>query len=210
MGPDEDASDLDAWRRGDAAAGQRLFQRYFESLYVFLSNKVSGDVSDLVQRTMLACVEARERIDKPGSFKAYLLGIARYVLIDHYRKTRRLRESEVTEMSVAALAGSPSSVLARKRQTRLLLAALRSIPLDLQIAVELHYWESMTAAELGVVLGVPTGTAKSRLRRARERLAEALTSLSELDPQSTNDDQLEQWVRSMREEIVAAGIPRPV
>ena len=60
---------------------------------------------------------------------------------------------------------------------RLVLEALRGLPLDHQIALELFYWEGMSVGELATVLGVPPGTVKSRLSRARENLREEIRAL---------------------------------
>ena len=79
------------------------------------------------------------------------------------------------------------------------LEAMRRVPLDLQIALELHYWEDMTTAELAEVLEIPQGTVKSRLRRGREALQAELARL-------TNDPALrdvalggvETWAKEIR------------
>lgn len=197
----DDAGLLEAWRAGDTEAGQRLFQRHFRRLYLFFSNKTSSDVSDLVQRTMLACVERRDRIANASAFRAYLLSIARRQLIRSYRQSHALRDEEVMEMSVAALTASPSAALVRKRESRALLSALRSIPLDQQIVLELHYWEDLSMAQLAEVLDVPLGTAKSRLRRARERLTQRVSEIESLEPLHTTADNFDRWARSIREEF---------
>jgi RNA polymerase sigma factor (sigma-70 family) len=69
-------------------------------------------------------------------------------------------------------------VLDHRERVQLLYAALQGLPLDFQISLELFYWEELTAAEIGVVLGVPEGTVRSRLRRARELLGERLKALA--------------------------------
>jgi len=130
-----------------------------------------------VQRTFLACVEAVERIDEARSFRAYLFGIARRQLIYHYRRNRRDSDRfDPMTQSVCDVRGSPSVIAAVREEQRLVLDALQELPLDLQITLELHYWEGMTVAEVADVLEVPAGTIKSRLYRARELLRDRLVA----------------------------------
>lgn len=174
----EDYELLRAWRNDDAAAGNALVRRHFEAVFAFLRNKAPEQADELVQRTFLGCVEAVDRIDEDRSFRAYLFGIARRQLIYHYRRSRREgdRFDPMTE-SVCDARGSPSKIAAVREEQRLVLEALNELPLDLQIALELHYWEGMTVGEVSEVLGIPPGTVKSRLHRARELLRDQLEAL---------------------------------
>jgi RNA polymerase sigma factor (sigma-70 family) len=170
-----DADLLEAWRAGDRTAGRELFMRHSGSVTRFFRNKLDGDIDDLVQRTFLACVEARDRLRDGSSFRAYVLRIARNELFNHYAARQRLaaRVDPLTT-SVLDLGASPSMMFATGERDRALLVALRRLPLDLQTALELHYWEDLTTGELADILGVPQGTVKTRLFRARERLREAM------------------------------------
>ncbi len=162
---------LAAWRAGDAERGNELVQRHFASVYAFLRSKVPDHVDELVQRTFLACVEAVERIDETRSVRAYLFGIARRQLIYHFRRSQRHdARFDPMETSVCDAAGSPSRLAAARQAQARVLDALHRLPLDLQITLELHYWEDMSVAEIAVVLEIPPGTVKSRLHRARDRL----------------------------------------
>ena len=80
--------------------------------------------------------------------------------------------------------------------------ALRRIPLDYQLVLELYYWEDMAAPELAQVLGLPEGTIRSRLRRAKEALADKMASLAR-SPEllKTTMSDLEKWVRSLRAQL---------
>ncbi len=180
QGPDDpDAVAVAAWRAGDKAAGEALFEKYFEALYRFFRNKADDGVEDLIQQTFLAIVGSLDRFRGEASFRSYLFAIARNELLGHWRKRgRRNDEVDVTEISVAAMSSAgPSRVLARRHEQQVLLEALRALPLDLQIALELVYWEDLTGPELAAALGVPEGTARSRLRRGKEMLAARLAEL---------------------------------
>lgn len=201
MGEDSDCTLLEAWRGGDQSAGQALLGRHFRCLYMFFSNKVSGDVGDLVQRTMLACVEGRDRVRDTGSFKAYLLGVARHQLYAHYKGKVSDPDVSVAQTPAADLGPTPTAMLASKRTQRVLLAALRRIPLELQIVLELHYWEELSTADLGQVLDIPVGTVKSRLRRARGALADQMRAAEDEGLRNTTTDDIERWAKSIREEL---------
>ncbi len=191
---------LSAWRNGDQRAGNQLLQRYFPSLYRFFSGKVGDEVDDLIQRTFLALVRHRDDIRDDASFRAYLFTVARHEFYRYLRTRRRRREPlDFGTVSLADLKTSPSGVVARQKDHERLLIALRQIPVDLQVALELYYWEELSTRELAAALEVPLGTAKSKLRRARERLRRALeqqvgVSLSLLK----SVDNLEAWAEAMR------------
>jgi RNA polymerase sigma-70 factor (ECF subfamily) len=175
FGVKSDAELLDAWRDGDAAAGNALLERHVEALVRFFEGKVEDGVDDLVQRTMLACVMHRDRMRESASFRGFLFAVARNELYDHYKRIARERHAfDPSVSAVLDLAPSPSSAVAQGDARGAMLFALRRIPIELQIAVELHYWEELTTNELADALGVPQGTVKSRLRRAKELLRERL------------------------------------
>ncbi len=88
---------------------------------------------------------------------------------------------------------------------RLFLAALRRIPVESQAVLELTYWEKMTAAEVAEVFDIAVGTAKSRLRRARQQLSAAASRIARAPEllESTMGG-LERWVEQLREQLFCA------
>ena len=139
-----------------------------------------------------------------ASFRAYLFGIARKKLLlhfrSHYRAGKVFSPAEITLDGLAGAAQSPTQRMAEHEQQRLLLAALRRIPIDAQIAIELYYWEELSISDVAAVLDVPAGTIKSRLGRARDRLRTQIEQLaaSESLRRSTIDN-LDRWAASLRE-----------
>lgn len=180
---------LNRWRAGDKQAGSTLFRRYYEGLFRFFSGKVTGDVRDLIQQTVLACVERRDAIE---SFRAYLFGTARFVLFRHYREHKRGGFDELAT-SLEDLAPSPSRLVDAADGSRALVAALRRLPLATQVMLELHYWERLTQAELAEATKTPLGTMKSQLKRAQELLKRELGEVApggDFDPSAID---LERW-----------------
>lgn len=190
---------LDAWRNGDAAAGNRLFDRHFDSMYRFFSNKTDGDAADLVQRTFLACVEGRDSFRGDSTFRTFLFSVARNLLYRHYRD-RQKHDVDFGVTSLQDLGPTPTHLVDKRAHDRLLLEALRAIPLELQLAIELHYWEHLSGPELARVLDVPEGTVRSRLRRAREALQAKLEELATSPAQlATTMADLEHWAAALRD-----------
>jgi RNA polymerase sigma factor (sigma-70 family) len=174
---------LGRWRDGDNYAGSALVRRHFDSLHRFFSSKAFGYEEDLVQQTFMACVEARDAFRGDSTFRAYLFGVARFQLLTHYRKLNRGPEIDFTTTSIRDLCTSPTGSLAKNEERRLLEIALRQIPVDQQIALELTYWEEMSAPEVAQVMGIPENTVYSRLRRAKSHLREELERLTDGEPE---------------------------
>ena len=168
-----DAALLAAWGDGDQEAGRTLFGRHFDPMYRFVSSKVPTDVDDVVQEIFIAALEARARFRGDSSFRTFLYAIARNTLFAYYRRERRLaKRFEPLETSAHDLAPTPSSLIGLHEERKILMRVLRSLPLDVQIAMELYYFEELSAREVSVVLDVPEGTVRSRLRRGLQ-LAQA-------------------------------------
>jgi RNA polymerase sigma-70 factor (ECF subfamily) len=198
---------LAAWRAGDRQAGSALFERHFAELYRFFRNKVDDDVDDLIQQTLLACVRGLDGFRADASFRTWLFTIARNELYDHWRARRaNAPAADVGEISVADAATSPSRAVARRREHQLLLAALRTLPLDLQVALELYYWEGIDGPELADVLAIPEGTARSRLRRGKDLLAARLGELTAAGGGGTvSVAELDAWAAEIRDGLLPAG-----
>jgi RNA polymerase sigma-70 factor (ECF subfamily) len=177
-----DAELLELWAQGERAAGNELIERHFASLYRFFLNKVGDELEDLVQQTLLACVEARARYEGRANFKTFLLGIARFQLYTHYaQRKRQALDTSIT--SLHDLGASPTSAVARGEDERLILRALQHVSLDTQVLLELIFWEGLEVVEAARVLDLPLNTVYSRLRRAKRALRQ---KLRELAPERTD------------------------
>ncbi|HMG55535.1 MAG TPA: RNA polymerase sigma factor [Kofleriaceae bacterium] len=182
---DDDRGLLDRWRAGDRAAGEALFERHFASLYRFFQNKCDEDADELVQATLVACLNAKEQFRGESSFRTYLFSIARNKLYRYLRERRR-EEIDVTITSIAEVVTTLRSAIARGQAHRALLDALRKLPVEQQTLLELYYWEELDTLELAKIFEVRVGTINTWLFRARGKLRDLLRSeapdmLEELD-----------------------------
>jgi RNA polymerase sigma-70 factor, ECF subfamily len=194
---------LDRWRAGDSASGEALFERYYDLIERFFINKVASAVTDLVQETFARCVESRERIRDGEQFRLYLFGIAYRVLTGYLRDRYRAGPPvDVEETSLHDLAPGAPSQLADRDARRLLLEALRTVPIGDQVVIELHYWESLTTEEIAAALSIPVGTVRGRLQRARTKLAEVMHRLTESPRDlAATASQLEDWATACRAQL---------
>jgi RNA polymerase sigma-70 factor (ECF subfamily) len=201
-----DAELLRAWHGGDRAAGEALFGRHYDGVSRFFRNKVP-EPADLVQRTFLACLEQVERFRGEASFRTFLFAIANNLVRKHYRALAGPRGNvELGTVSAADLQQSPSRELVASEEKRLLLRALRHLPVDQQILLELHYWEQLKMSELAEVLGAPVGTIKTRMRAARHRLEELIAELAGSPSLGHSTvTRLDEWAEGLRERLGARG-----
>lgn len=188
---------LDKWRAGDAAAGQQLFERHFDSIYGFFETKCEHEADELVQSTFLACLRAKEQFRKESSFRTYLFTIARNELYRVLRGKRRDGERLDFEMSsIAELVSTPGTRMARNQEHRQLIEALRRLPVEQQALLELHYWEDMDIAQLAEVFESPAVTIRTRLHRARKALRELMEGMAPAQVLETLES-MDQWAKGI-------------
>lgn len=200
---DPDLELLEAWRRGDKHAAGEILDRYYKLIRCTVATKVpDGDVDDIVQKVILALYEGRERFRADAKLKTYAMRVTRNKIADYFSERRRISPVDVLGSSVRDLGAGPSTLLLEQEKQRMLLEALRSVSLDDQLILELHYWEKMTGPQLAQVFECPEPTIRSRLRRAKERLREQLERLAE-DHHELADTitDLDAWARKLREEL---------
>jgi RNA polymerase sigma factor (sigma-70 family) len=202
----EDMEQLRAWRASDRAAGEALFERHYAVVARFFHNKVlrPAEREDLIQDTFLACVESAERFRGCSSFRTYLLGIAANVWRNHYRELQGPRNhAALGSTSMEDVGQSPSELLADHEEERMLLMALRRLDMELQLLLELRYWERLKLHELAEVLGVSTARVKNQLRRGKLLLEQHLTELAS-SPQKLQSTltELDGWAEALRRKLL--------
>jgi len=169
---------LDAWCGGDNVAGDALIRRHFEAVCRFFRGKLGEDVEDLIQRTFQICTVRRRDLAVDGSFRGFLFGVARNLLLDHLRRVyRRGPHDDLHMYSLQDLGTTPSEAVARNERERLIHEAMRRIPLEQRMLLELAHWEGLSGREIAQALEIGENTVRSRLSRARAALREALEQL---------------------------------
>jgi RNA polymerase sigma factor (sigma-70 family) len=173
---------LQQWRDGDQAAGNELLRRHFRAVRRFFANKVPAeDVEDLVQRTFVGCVEARERLRGEAGLRSFLFGVARRQLYKFLRERATLARRVDVDFGVSSvrdLGHTPSSMMAKQQDHEILLQAMQRLSVEQQTLLELYYWEQLPGPEIAEVLDVAPATVRTRLFRGRQALEQAFHELA--------------------------------
>jgi RNA polymerase sigma factor (sigma-70 family) len=194
---------LQAWLAGDRNAGELLYDRYFDVVYRFFRSKVPEATQDLTQATMEALTRSGDRFEGRGTLRSFVLGVAVNVLRNHLRMRVRNRIDLSGETaSCEDLGLGPFELVAGSQDQKLLVKALRRIPIEHQIVIELHYWEGLSSREIGDVLGISASTIRDRRQRAKVLLRQRLEQLME-GPQRVESTMvgLETWAAELRRRI---------
>ncbi|NUR88739.1 MAG: sigma-70 family RNA polymerase sigma factor [Nonomuraea sp.] len=163
---------------GDESALGEVYDR-LSSLIFGLALRVTRDrviAEDITQEVFLVFWERPLAFDpERGSLRAWLATIAHRRAVDHVRAEERRRVSALgPRLFEPEPARLEDNVLAADEAKRVR-QAVTELPDSLRQAVELAYFGGRTYRQVGEELGVPEGTAKSRIRLALRRLADALS-----------------------------------
>jgi RNA polymerase sigma-70 factor, ECF subfamily len=168
--------------KGDDAAWETVVRSYGKSIYN-LSYRFTNrrdEAEDLTQEILLRVYRNLPSYRKEaGSFKNWILRVARNLLIDHYRRQRRSPQSagseEMETMNIRdEQTLNPQQAFERGEASRFLLDGIQSLSFELREAVIMRDLEGMPYHEISDLLGVPEGTVKSRINRGRVELARIL------------------------------------
>ncbi|WP_285777630.1 RNA polymerase sigma factor [Microtetraspora sp. NBRC 13810] len=163
--------------RPDAFAG--LFDRYSGMLYRYVSRRLGPEVAeDLVGETFLVAFRRRDRYDlaRPDA-RPWLFGIVSNLVARHHR-TEAARYRALTRSPVDGVAESPAERVAEGVSATavrpLLASALALLSKGDRDVLLLIAWADLSYDEVAQALGIPVGTVRSRLNRARRKVREAL------------------------------------
>jgi RNA polymerase sigma-70 factor, ECF subfamily len=163
---------LTAVRRGEADAVAVLYRRHESWLVTRLSGRApdTDTVHEVINDTFLAVWRGAGHYRGDGSIAGWIWGIALRRLIDHFR-VQSAPMAPLTETAVGTVPSAEDEVL-RDIQHSSLGTALTSLRPELRHVVQAVVLEGLTSTEAGRRLGIPAGTVKTRLMRARRLLSE--------------------------------------
>jgi RNA polymerase sigma-70 factor (ECF subfamily) len=159
---------------GDEEALDEVWQRH-GPLVFGLARRLTGDSStaeDVTQEVFVTLWQQPERFDaQRGSLRAYLGVHAQRRAIDAMRRDGRRTEREHRHHRLHPTAvATPGDSAECSELSGVVRNAIKKLPVEQREAVELAYFRGLTHREVATTLGIPEGTAKSRLRLAQTKL----------------------------------------
>ncbi|MEU3691333.1 RNA polymerase sigma factor [Streptomyces narbonensis] len=205
-------------RAGDPSAFAELFDSHARSVYNH-AFRLTGDWSvaeDVMAATYLEAWRLRQKVDpEGGSLRPWLLGVATNVARNHCRGNRRYRRAASAYAAAgaaeAAMPDHASEVAGRLDDRRRIAATLRALGTlrrtEREVLV-LCLWEGLAYTEVAAALGVPVGTVRSRLSRARAKLRTGAEEELARDIRQPAHD-IRQPAREIRESVPEIREPGP-
>jgi RNA polymerase sigma factor (sigma-70 family) len=178
--PLDDTRLIRAAQGGDIQAYEELVRRYQDLAFrcAFLVVHNAEDANDVTQDAFVRAFAALPRFRADAAIRPWLLSIVSNQARNH-RRSRRRSEGLVLRAGEDAPRGdAPSpeeSVLDRERRAELL-AAIEGLREEDREVIMLRWFAELNEAEMAALLHRPSGTIKSRLSRAMQRLRDALAA----------------------------------
>jgi RNA polymerase sigma-70 factor (ECF subfamily) len=168
---------------GSQSAFEQIVRRYQRPV-ISLIARMTGDralAEDLAQETFVKAFRSLAAFDTTRRLSSWLFRIAHNTAIDAMRRSApppaSIDEAHSASARLNETATPPvPDPVERQELGRALEAALAELRSDQRAAIVLRYEQGLSFDEIGTVLGVPEGTARSHVHRARKELARLLTA----------------------------------
>ena len=178
-------------RQGDREAFTQLIVQYQVPLYNMALRMVSSreDAADITQEAFLRAWE-KIRSLRDAPFKSWLFQIAVNLCYDHFRRGRRLgvmpdEEEGGKIVGLGIAMPDPQERAEANERGRVVRESIEALEHDMRTALILRDINGMTYDEIAGMTGVPLGTVKSRIARARAQVQEQLQKHPGLFPSQT-------------------------
>jgi RNA polymerase sigma-70 factor (ECF subfamily) len=178
---DEDQDVIGRILDGEVESFRLLVRRYEQQLYRFIRNLIRDmhESEDIAQEVFLTAYRRLASYDvSQGAFSTWLLTIARNKCLNALHKRRPVVLDHLPEKPGAR---TPDAELVEEEWFRRLDEILDALPFAQKSAFVLAEIQGLSLEEIGQVEGVPLGTVKSRLARAKEKLRSLLNSVEQPD-----------------------------
>jgi RNA polymerase sigma-70 factor (ECF subfamily) len=167
---------IDSIARGDKRAMELLFARYNVRVYRFIA-RITGNLSlaeDIVSDVFLDVWRCAGRFKADSQVSTWLMAIARHKALSALKRRTEMPLDEELVARLPDSADDPETKAYHQGRNSILQKCLMQLPPAQREMIDLVYYHEKTIAEAAAITGVPEGTVKTRMLRARGRLAQLL------------------------------------
>ena len=174
--PVDDFALLSRVAGGDRGAMRALYLKHHVRVYRFLRRITTDKASaeDLTSDVFLEVWRQAARFEKRSSVSTWILGIARYKALANNRHHRKL--AELAEVMPTEFNGAFEFDKACLRKF-ILQRCLTNLPPKHRLIIDLVYYQEKSVGEVASILGIPSGTVKTRMFCARKHLLGMLANV---------------------------------
>lgn len=199
---DDDMTLLQRWRGGDIQAGDALIRRHYRYALGIARKRLAQDADavEATQHAMEIVVQRRDEIET--DFRKYLSKVVYFSVLTQ-TKRRAHDPLDAEEGGAVTPPRGAATAVARKEEEKLIVKALRSLPIDDQLVFYYDCVGDMTRGELAELLGISDKQIYKRVHRAKERLREQLESYRDSPVRQSTLGGLETWLASVHRKAPA-------
>jgi RNA polymerase sigma-70 factor (ECF subfamily) len=170
----------------DKQALELLFARHNVRIYRFVARFTGNShvTEDVVSEVFLDVWRGADRFRATSQVSTWLFAIARYKAISARKRHPELHIDDDAAADVADTADDPETSLHHSNRSALIRKCLMQLPQAQREILDLVYYHEKTVAEVAQIVGIPSGTVKTRMFRARGRMAELLKGAGVSDMQA--------------------------
>ncbi|MEM7466945.1 MAG: RNA polymerase sigma factor [Pseudomonadota bacterium] len=166
--------------RGDRAAFDQLYRRYYPRLRDFIARMMPQKldaVDEVLNDTMYVVWTKASSFRQESRLSTWIFGIAYRKALKHFERENRARLEQMPEEWVAQLDDASDHATAAQLQDSLE-KAINKLPTAQRSVVELTYEYGYSYAEIAEIVGCPENTVKTRMFHARDKLRKILETLA--------------------------------
>jgi RNA polymerase sigma-70 factor (ECF subfamily) len=168
-------------KTGDTEAWNMLVESFSKKVYNLALNFAGNkdDAADMTQEIFLKIYNNIDKFEEERNFSSWIMKLSKNYCIDYWRKTKNSRQNiELDENlytnSVHDQALTPEDSLIQKNDITYLRQKLQQLPPDLRSLIIMRDIQDYSYQEISESLDIPLGTTKSRINRARLKLAQLI------------------------------------
>lgn len=168
--------------KGDQKALRVLYRRYLDDVYRFIYSKVGtrSDAEDLTSQVFLKMLDGLGGYRGEGDFLSWLLGIARYTVLDFWRDRYAVEEVPLARFLFRLPAESQRPPAPNPEKGAWLERILEALPDHYRQVLELRFLRQCSVRETARVMGITENYAKVMQHRALKKAEQVAESLREV------------------------------